>query len=314
MGNEADSNGTAKESRSSSGWALRRAGALVAAAAVLVVLWVAVKPRSDDSGSESATGTAEPRSVDSKRTMYGCLIVPYQEAETPGDLFAGVTLVEPYCTDAALLEERCGVPHESLVVPPSEDAMDGTLTRYYTTEDGSPAGSFLTYTGVGGPPGVVSTLICVDGSAINFTTAEWDQLNEPAVKGDGSDVSTSTSTTSPALPDRGQVLAPASAPSRTPLCREPLNETANGNADPTFCADGSLNVDAWTYLAGNNPTLFRLGPDATFDEVTDAICADVQVTINSTTDSTYRMAAAYYGWHFDADPTVILYGDPGCPR
>jgi hypothetical protein len=312
MGDEADSDGTAKESRWSSGWALRRAGALVAVAAVLVVLWVAVKPRSDDSGSESATGTSEPRSVDSKRTMYGCLIVPYKEAEAPGDLFAGVTLVEPYCTDVALLEERCGVPQASLLVPPAEATMDGALSSTYSTVNGAAAGSFLVYTGAGGPPGIASTLICNDGTSANFTAEDLERFNSSASVRNRPEASTTPVpiTRSPTQP---RILLPASSPTQVELCSEPLIETANGNADPIFCADGSLNEDAWIHLATNDPTLFQIGPDASFDEVTRAICADRQVSTNSITDSTYRLAEAYFGWQFDEDPTVVMYAEEGCP-
>jgi hypothetical protein len=204
------------------------------------------------------------------------------------------------------------VSREALQSPPTEGDVGGAFSRTYLGAGGSPAGSVLAYAGAGGPPGIAYSLICASGATSNFTAAEWDRLSEPRSEAEEQD-RTPTTVPDEDLKKVRAVLPPASIPSAMALCHQPLIETANGNADPIFCTGGSLNVEAWTYLASNQPTLFLLGPKATLAEVTAAMCADVRASINSTVISTYELAAAYFGWSFDEDPTAILYSDPGCP-
>lgn len=286
-----------------------RALAVLVAALAIGGVWLMVG-RSDSENGRAAPDTTAARSNQPKdeHTIYGCKIVPLDGSVAPD-----AKAVEPYCTDTALIAEHCAVPRSTIEVPPLRGSLDGALTSTYAGTDGQTVGSLITYTGSSGPLGASSTLVCSTGATVNFSAADWEQFNEPAPASATRAPSVETAPSKTTVP-RKEILSPATTPPAAPLCDEPLIETANGNADPLFCADGALNVSAWVNLATSNLSLLALGPDATAQEVSEAICEDAHVSSNPIATSAFQVAAAYYGWAFDNDPTTILYEENGCTR
>jgi hypothetical protein len=102
------------------------------------------------------------------------------------------------------------------------------------------------------------------------------------------------------------VLAPATTPPVVNECSQQLTFSADGNAGPLTCPDGSLNVVAWADFAGNHPSVMSLGPDATPGDVVRAECADVAHSTIPIETSAVELATTYYGWKFAFDPTAGL--------
>jgi hypothetical protein len=99
------------------------------------------------------------------------------------------------------------------------------------------------------------------------------------------------------------VLPPASVGPAVDECSAQLSIGADGNAGPLTCANGKLNVLAWDYFAKDNPLVMSLGPDATPDQVLEAMCADLHTGSTDVIElSVYRLSALYYGWRFGIDP------------
>jgi hypothetical protein len=95
------------------------------------------------------------------------------------------------------------------------------------------------------------------------------------------------------------------------LCTTPVDRYQDGNAGPLFCRDGSINVDAWTYLADIDSNILSLGRNATVDSVKAAIHADFSHpdhTTNVIEGSGYELARAYYGWTFAFDYWQFVTG------
>jgi hypothetical protein len=96
-----------------------------------------------------------------------------------------------------------------------------------------------------------------------------------------------------------QVLPPATELPLVGLCSERGFNTADGNFQPIFCRDGSINVVAWRFYAALTPNLLAAGRTATADQIPAAIRADGRY---HPTDpeilGAYDLAAAYYGWTF----------------
>lgn len=115
------------------------------------------------------------------------------------------------------------------------------------------------------------------------------------------------------------VLSPATVPSKTPECNQPISFAANGNSGPVQCANGDLNVLEWNALSALEPTVLTLGYSATPSQIQAALCSDANAsnadanTRNSNVieGTVYQIAALYYGWNFSPSPSVILT-DGGC--
>lgn len=110
-----------------------------------------------------------------------------------------------------------------------------------------------------------------------------------------------------------EILPPAAIPPKVDECSEQLSIGADGNAGPTTCSHGRLNSLAWNYFAKGNPLVMALGPDATPDEITIAMCADLAhgSTIPIET-SAYDLAALYDGWSFGINPASDLANADSC--
>lgn len=110
-----------------------------------------------------------------------------------------------------------------------------------------------------------------------------------------------------------QVLAPAIVLPVTGLCTTPIIETADGNAEPRFCREGSINVLAWRFYVSISPNILGVGRDATVDQIHTAFMADGKYhPTNPEEQASYYLAAAYYGWHFSGDPSCWLWSTTTC--
>lgn len=110
-----------------------------------------------------------------------------------------------------------------------------------------------------------------------------------------------------------QVLAPAAVLPVAGLCTTPIFETADGNAEPRFCRDGSINVPAWRAYVSISPNILALGRDATVDQIRAAFTADGKYHPTGPEEqAAYYLAAAYYGWRFSPDPSCWLWGTTTC--
>ena len=92
------------------------------------------------------------------------------------------------------------------------------------------------------------------------------------------------------------------------LCSQPLTTDQLGNIGPVLCTDGGLNVMAWKFFALSSPRVLSAGPAASVAAVDSAIRRDCKVghTAALRERSAYELAAGYYGWTFDTDPTDYL--------
>jgi hypothetical protein len=109
-----------------------------------------------------------------------------------------------------------------------------------------------------------------------------------------------------------QVLPPARSLPVVALCSQPLITSADGGATPLICTNGALNVLAWKFYAAISPRVLSAGTAATDRSVRAAMCAD-WIGGHATAPeerSAYELAAAYYGWSFDTDPTDLRFS--GC--
>ncbi len=96
-------------------------------------------------------------------------------------------------------------------------------------------------------------------------------------------------------------LPPATVASAVGLCSEQLQFGADGTVGPATCDDGSVNRLAWEYLVKEaDPSVFKLGPNATPEQVQAALCDDL-ITFPIAA-LTYELAQTYYGWSFGIDP------------
>lgn len=110
------------------------------------------------------------------------------------------------------------------------------------------------------------------------------------------------------------ILPPASVPPKINECQQHLTYAANGNPSPIQCSNGALNVLAWNALAAQEPSVMKLGYQASQAQVQAAICkdanaadADSSAIISAPLESTaYHLAALYYGWNLSIDPTAII--------
>ena len=106
-----------------------------------------------------------------------------------------------------------------------------------------------------------------------------------------------------------QVLPPARSLPVVALCSQPVSLTQDGGATPLTCANGALNILAWRLYATLSPRVLSAGSATTDGKVRAAMCAD-WIGGHATAPeerSAYELAAAYYGWSFDTDPTDLRF-------
>jgi hypothetical protein len=112
------------------------------------------------------------------------------------------------------------------------------------------------------------------------------------------------------------ILKPATVPSKTAECQQTLTYASNGNPSPLQCTNGDLNVLAWNALSALEPTVMKLGYNASQSQVESAICVDANVADLDSTPaisepleaSAYALASLYYGWSFNLNPQSVIAG------
>ena len=107
----------------------------------------------------------------------------------------------------------------------------------------------------------------------------------------------------PGTPVAARVLAPATVMPIASLCVAAVLETADGNFEPLFCGDGSINVAAWEGYAPLTPNLLAAGLRPSLKVLDTAFDKDfARHATNVEELDAYRLAAAYYGWSFSPNP------------
>lgn len=119
--------------------------------------------------------------------------------------------------------------------------------------------------------------------------------------------SPSPSPTSDEVSVPAEVLPPASDMPTGKLCSKSITTTADGNATPLLCSDGAVNVQAWSYYSDISQDILGLGLNPAPGQPVSAMCDDIAHNGATRVEeaSGYRLAAAYYGWTFNLDPTRI---------
>jgi hypothetical protein len=113
-------------------------------------------------------------------------------------------------------------------------------------------------------------------------------------------------------------LSPATVPSKTAECSQPISFASNGTSGPVQCSNGDLNTVEWNALSALEPTVMTLGYGATSAQVQAALCADANASDSDANTkngslvegTVYQIAALYYGWNFSPSPAAVLSG--GC--
>ena len=110
------------------------------------------------------------------------------------------------------------------------------------------------------------------------------------------------------------VLSPATVPSKTPECSQPITFASNGNSGPVQCANGDLNILEWNALSAIEPSVLTLGYTPSVSQLQKALCSDANASSsdantrnsNAIEGTVYQIAALYYGWNFSPNPSVVL--------
>ena len=115
--------------------------------------------------------------------------------------------------------------------------------------------------------------------------------------------SAAPSQTGDEMPVATQVLPPAPDLPVVNLCTRPIVITADGNALPLTCSNGSLNVRAWQYYASISASVLGIGLNPTQGQVEAAICDDLKHNHATRPEESngYRLARLYYAWTFNID-------------
>src|ERR1700694_5962840 len=102
-----------------------------------------------------------------------------------------------------------------------------------------------------------------------------------------------------------QALAPGKVLPIAALCSYKLLATADGNVIPTFCRAGAINALAWRWYVPVSPNVMSLGPGATSQAVTAAMCGDGKNYHATLVEEqyAYELSATYYGWKFATEPS-----------
>jgi hypothetical protein len=119
----------------------------------------------------------------------------------------------------------------------------------------------------------------------------------------GTSTASPTSSPTPAVtpsPTPEPALPPATVPPAAGVseCSLTLQIGADGNAGPLFCADGGINVLAWSYFAKDNPLVMALSSAAVQQQVETAMCTDLKTSTIPIETSAGQLAFRYYGWKF----------------
>ncbi len=100
-----------------------------------------------------------------------------------------------------------------------------------------------------------------------------------------------------------RVVAPATVMPIASLCVAAVFETADGNFEPLFCGDGSINVAAWERYAPFAPNVLAAGLHPSLKVLDTAFGKDFARHVTNVEEmDAYRLAAAYYGWSFWPNP------------
>jgi hypothetical protein len=104
-----------------------------------------------------------------------------------------------------------------------------------------------------------------------------------------------------------QVLAPATDLPVANLCTAQISITADGNATPLLCKSGAVNVQAWKFYSSISASVLGIGLNPTQGQVENAACDDINHNHATRPEeaSGYKLAATYYGWSFNVDPTKL---------
>jgi hypothetical protein len=146
-----------------------------------------------------------------------------------------------------------------------------------------------------------------DGAIAAAVLLSGCSTSQPGAQGPPSHISSPSPLTS-STPVARQVLPPARSLPVVSLCSQALT-TQDDGATPLTCTNGALNVLAWKVYAPLSPRVLSAGPAATDKVVRSAMCTDWIRGLATAPDerSAYELAAAYYGWSFDTDPTDLLF-------
>ncbi len=109
-------------------------------------------------------------------------------------------------------------------------------------------------------------------------------------------------------------LLPATTPPVVAECSSPIHYARYVVPEPSRCAGGGVNADAWDAFALAGLRVLALGPDATLAQVRRAMCADDAVRYDSSAlleDRAEALSAAYHGWRLGA---AARTGFPGYCR
>ncbi len=118
---------------------------------------------------------------------------------------------------------------------------------------------------------------------------------------------TQSSQVAPVVNSAYAVLSPATVPSKTAECSQSITYASNGVPGPVQCSNGGLNSTDWSALAALEPSVLRLGYNASTSQVQTALCGDVSANISNSIELTvYQIASLYYGWNFSTNPSVVL--------
>ena len=95
-----------------------------------------------------------------------------------------------------------------------------------------------------------------------------------------------------------RILPPATIPPVGLKCSHPITRSEDGNAVPTNCADGRINVEAWKFYAPLGRHVMSLGQGATLAQIKQAMCADESDEHASFPEIEFatELAREYYGW------------------
>lgn len=147
--------------------------------------------------------------------------------------------------------------------------------------------------------GVVIVVLALFGYFL-YSTASQKIVN---VKGQPTSISSGSSSSTPTY----TILPPATVAPKVAECSEDITFASNGDSGPVQCSNGDLNVKEWQSLAALEPTVFKLGYDANVSQVQTALCNDVKANISNPIEVTvYQIAALYYGWNFNTNPTSVI--------
>lgn len=158
-------------------------------------------------------------------------------------------------------------------------------------------------------PAALVALMVVIGAGVAIAIGSGGPA--PAISTTSTTTTSSSPLTTRTQPANRAILAPATVPPSVDECQRQLMFAVDGTAGPVKCANGDVNVVAWTYYARDgHARLLSLGPFATPQQALQAMCKDASSTI-PLEDEAYQLARTYYGWRFAVDPSTAY--PSSCP-